>query len=47
MVKSEINLDDAFVSRNKDFVKTIFKPKSKYLGEEIPLTGNGDITNDK
>ena len=29
------------------FVKTIFKPKSKYLGEEIPLTGNGDITNDK
>lgn len=36
-----------FLARNKDFVKTIFKPKSKYLGEEIPLTGNGDITNDK
>ncbi len=36
-----------FLARNKDFVKTIFKPKSKYLGEEIPVTGNGDITNDK
>lgn len=36
-----------FLARNKDFVKTIFKPKSKYLGDEIPLTSNGDITNDK
>lgn len=36
-----------FLARNKDFVKTIFKPKSKYLGEEIPLSSNGDITNDK
>jgi vancomycin permeability regulator SanA len=36
-----------FLARNKDFVKVIFKPKSTYLGEEIPLAGNGDITNDK
>ncbi len=36
-----------FLARNKDFIKTIFKPKSKYLGKEIPLTSNGDITNDK
>lgn len=35
------------LARNKDFVKTIFKPKPTYLGEEIPVSGNGDITNDK
>jgi len=35
------------LARNKDFVKCIFKPKSKYLGETIPVSGNGDITNDK
>lgn len=36
-----------FLARNKDFVKVIFKPKPTYLGEEIPITGNGNITNDK
>ena len=35
------------VARNKDFIKCIFKPKSKYLGEPIPVSGNGDVTNDK
>lgn len=34
-------------ARDKDFVKCIFKPKSTYLGETIPVSGNGDITNDK
>lgn len=36
-----------FLARNKDFVKVIFKPKPTYLGEEIPIYGNGNITNDK
>ena len=35
------------LGRNKDFVKCIFKPKPKYLGESIPVSGNGDVTNDK
>ena len=35
------------LARDKDFVKSIFKPKSTYLGEEIPVSGNGDVTNDK
>lgn len=36
-----------FLARNKDFIKVIFKPKPTYLGDEIPITGNGNITNDK
>ena len=35
------------MARNKDFVKCIFKPKSTYMGEVIPVNGDGDITNDK
>lgn len=35
------------LARDKDFIKCIIKPKSTYLGEEIPVSGNGDITNDK
>ncbi|MBQ8472037.1 MAG: YdcF family protein [Bacilli bacterium] len=35
------------LARNKDFVKTIFKPNPTYLGEKIPISGNGDLTNDK
>lgn len=35
------------LARNKDFVKCIFKPKPTYLGDKIPVSGNGDITNDK
>lgn len=36
-----------FLARNKDFVKVILKPQSTYLGEEISLLGDGNITNDK
>ncbi len=35
------------LARDKDFFKVIFKPKPTYLGEDIPVSGNGDITNDK
>lgn len=35
------------LARDKDFIKSIIKTKSTYLGEEIPVSGNGDITNDK
>jgi len=34
-------------ARNKDFFSCIFKPKPKYLGEAIPVSGSGDLTNDK
>lgn len=34
------------LARDKDFVKTIFKPTPKYLGEVIPVSGDGNITND-
>ena len=36
-----------FLARNKDFVKVILKPQSTYLGEEISLLGDGNITNEK
>ena len=35
------------LARNKDFVKCIFKPKPTYLGDTIPVSGDGDVTNDK
>ena len=35
------------LARNKDFVKCIFKPEPTYLGDTIPVSGNGDVTNDK
>lgn len=35
------------LARNKDFIKCIFKPEPTYLGETIPVSGNGDLTNDK
>ena len=35
------------IARNKDFIKCIFKPQPKYLGETIPVNGDGNITNDK
>lgn len=34
------------LARVKDFFKTIFKPEPTYLGETIPVSGNGNITND-
>ena len=35
------------VTRNKDFIKVMFKPQATYLGDTIPVSGNGDVTNDK
>ncbi|SKC65863.1 SanA/YdcF family protein [Maledivibacter halophilus] len=34
------------LARVKDFFNVIIKPKPTYLGEEIPVSGNGDLTND-
>lgn len=33
-------------ARVKDFVMAIFKPNPKFLGETIPVSGNGNVTND-
>ena len=35
------------LARNKDFVKCNFKPEPTYLGDTIPVSGDGDVTNDK
>ncbi len=35
------------LARCKDFATTIFKPEPTYLGEAIPVSGNGNLTNDK
>lgn len=35
------------LARDKDFIKCILKPQSTYLGETIPVSGNGNATNDK
>lgn len=42
-IKREIR---EILARNKDIIKSIIKPKSTYVGEPIPVSGNGDITND-
>ena len=34
------------LARCKDFVTVIIKPEPTYLGETIPVSGDGDITND-
>ncbi len=34
------------LARVKDFFKVMIKPKPTYLGETIPVNGNGDLTND-
>ena len=34
------------LARVKDFATTIFLPEPTYRGETIPITGNGDLTND-
>lgn len=34
-------------ARIKDAGYTIVKPRPTYLGDAIPITGNGDVTNDK
>lgn len=34
------------VARCKDFFACIYQPKPTYLGDTIPVSGNGDVTND-
>lgn len=34
------------LARDKDFFNCIFKPKPTYLGDKIPVSGNGNLTND-
>lgn len=35
------------LARVKDFATSAFKPEPTFLGEAIPVSGNGDITNDE
>ena len=35
------------LARNKDFIKCIFKPEPTYLGDTIPVSGDGNDTNDR
>lgn len=35
------------LARVKDFGMSIFQPKPTYLGEAIPISGNGDLTHDE
>jgi len=35
------------LARVKDFGTSLFKPKPTYLGEMIPIWGNGNLTNDE
>ncbi len=45
MLKNEIR---EIAARNKDFfLSKFFQPKPKYLGDVIPVTGDGRITDDK
>lgn len=46
-IGQEIRDAREIAARVKDFVKVIFKPNPKILGEIISIAGNGDITNDK
>ncbi len=34
------------LARVKDYFSSLFQPKPTYLGEAIPVSGNGDVTND-
>ena len=35
-----------FLARNKDFLQSIFKPDPTFLGEPIPVFGDGTVTHD-
>lgn len=35
-----------FMARPKDFLKVIFKPSSKYVGDKIDIKGDGNVTLD-
>lgn len=43
MIKNEIR---EIISRDKNFFKAILKPQSKYLGESISLSGDGNVKNE-
>jgi vancomycin permeability regulator SanA len=34
------------LARNKDFLTAIFQPNPTYLGETVPISGDGNLTND-
>lgn len=34
------------LARNKDFLTSIYKPKPTFLGDAIPVSGDGNLTND-
>ncbi len=34
-------------ARSKDFITSILQPPSTYVGSPIPISGSGDVTNDK
>lgn len=36
-----------FLARDKDIISVATKKKPTYLGETIPVSGNGDVTNDQ
>jgi SanA protein len=36
-----------YAARVKDFVKAIFRPDPRFLGAEIPITGDGRVTDDR
>lgn len=36
-----------FLARNKEFIYVRLNPEPTYLGDVIPISGNGDVTNDK
>lgn len=35
------------LARNKDFIQSAVKPGSTYEGDAVPISGNGNVTNDK
>lgn len=35
------------LARDKDFIQAMLKPEPTYLGEVLPISGSGDVTNDK
>lgn len=46
-IKQDIYDLREILARDKDFFMSIIKPEPTYLGEVIPISGSGDLTNDK
>ena len=42
----EMRLAREILARSKDTISAVFKPKPKFLGETIPVFGDGNVTND-